>query len=538
MAKLRRQVRRTKEILSANSAAPMSVEELHAGKDFQSSIKREVFEAMAEDFWQRAAAPLSKLLARNKLKPSDVDAVELLGGGSRVPKLQAVLSEALGGRHLDRHLDADEAVVLGAGLFAANLSSSFRLRKFGMTDVAVFGVSFESNDLFVPAAPPIDPATATSKKAWKGKATKAAEDAEADGATASGKSGHVVKSLLPAGKKLPIKRAIKYSNLTIDGFSFDLHYNTSTVHGLPPGVEDPQLASFQVSGIQDAIKRYNSSGVTTLRFEADYSSLLHFSIAECVVEVSIVEDKVIEVQVPVSKVNETGVTAMGDANSSKSAAPAADAAKEAAAEHMKDGATDGAEQKDKNDAAEMVGSGTVPPAAGNDTTGSSVNKTVTVKKTIQVPRRKTFHVGLAVSGAGPRHPPLAGDVFAAARSHIAAWRAAEVVKAATAKAKNDLEAYIISTREKLETDENLRQVTVELDRVKLIEQLTEAEDWLYGDGEHEAAEAFRTKLAGLKATGDPMVTRANELELRPQVVERLSMSQCIFYGANVPATHS
>ena len=45
---------------------------------------------------------------------------------------QAVLSEALSGRHLDRHLDADEATVLGASLFAANLSTSFRLRKFGM----------------------------------------------------------------------------------------------------------------------------------------------------------------------------------------------------------------------------------------------------------------------------------------------------------------------------------------------------------------------------------------------------------------------
>jgi len=43
-------------------------------------------------------APLTTLLTRNKLKPGDVDAVELLGGGSRVPKLQAVLSEALGGR--------------------------------------------------------------------------------------------------------------------------------------------------------------------------------------------------------------------------------------------------------------------------------------------------------------------------------------------------------------------------------------------------------------------------------------------------------
>jgi hypothetical protein len=59
----------------------------------------------------------------------------------------------------------------------------------------------------------------------------------------------------PAGKKLPIKRAIRYTNLTIDGFSFELRYNTSTVHGLPPGVEQPELASYTVAGIQDAIKR-------------------------------------------------------------------------------------------------------------------------------------------------------------------------------------------------------------------------------------------------------------------------------------------
>jgi hypothetical protein len=58
-----------------------------------------------------------------------------------------------------------------------------------------------------------------------------------------------------AGKKLPIKRAIKYTNLTIDGFSFELRYNASTVHGLPPGVETPELASYTVAGIQDAIKR-------------------------------------------------------------------------------------------------------------------------------------------------------------------------------------------------------------------------------------------------------------------------------------------
>ncbi len=53
------------------------------------------------DFWQRATLPLTTLMARNNLTAADLGAVELLGGGSRVPRLKAALSEALGGRGLD-----------------------------------------------------------------------------------------------------------------------------------------------------------------------------------------------------------------------------------------------------------------------------------------------------------------------------------------------------------------------------------------------------------------------------------------------------
>jgi hypothetical protein len=67
-------------------------------------------------------------------------------------------------------------------------------------------------------------------------------------------------------------------------------------------------------------------------------------------------------------------------------------------------------------------------------------------------------VTLNVTGDGPRHAPLSGEPLKEAQAHLAAWVAAETVKAATAKAKNDLEAYIISTREKLETSEALQQV--------------------------------------------------------------------------------
>jgi hypothetical protein len=80
------------------------------------------------------------------------------------------------------------------------------LQKFGMTDIAAFGVSFESNDLHLPAvaaAPAMDAAAAASskaaKKSKKGKKGAAAVEEEAVEPLASSKSGHVLKNLLPAG---------------------------------------------------------------------------------------------------------------------------------------------------------------------------------------------------------------------------------------------------------------------------------------------------------------------------------------------------
>ena len=68
--------------------APLSVEEFYEGKDFQSTISREAFEGLVADFFHRAAAPLLRIIERSGLKPEDIDSVELLGGGSRVPRLQ------------------------------------------------------------------------------------------------------------------------------------------------------------------------------------------------------------------------------------------------------------------------------------------------------------------------------------------------------------------------------------------------------------------------------------------------------------------
>lgn len=64
-----------------------------------------------------------------------------------------------------------------------------------------------------------------------------------------------------------------------------------------------------------------------------------------------------------------------------------------------------------------------------------------------------------MSGPGLKHPPLSGEILEAAEANISQWVRTEKIKAATAKAKNDLETYIINTREKLEVDEFFQQVS-------------------------------------------------------------------------------
>jgi len=99
--KLRRQVKRTKTVLSANSEAPISVEDLLPGEDFRSRVTREEFESLTQSVVLRALAPVAEILKRNNITGADLAAVELLGGSSRVPAVKAALSEVLGGRTLD-----------------------------------------------------------------------------------------------------------------------------------------------------------------------------------------------------------------------------------------------------------------------------------------------------------------------------------------------------------------------------------------------------------------------------------------------------
>ena len=70
---------------------------------------------------------------------SDIDAIELIGGGVRVPKIQEILKSYVGNKDIGAHLNGDEAMALGASFIAANCSPSFRVRDIRLND----GFNFE-----------------------------------------------------------------------------------------------------------------------------------------------------------------------------------------------------------------------------------------------------------------------------------------------------------------------------------------------------------------------------------------------------------
>jgi heat shock protein 4 len=130
-----------KKILSANSNAPISIESLMNDIDVKSSLKREELEELIKPLLEKAVQPLEKALAEAKLKVEDIDAVEMIGGCTRVPSLKAAVSNFFN-KPLSFTLNQDEAVARGCAFACAILSPAFRVRDFSIHDIINYPIEF------------------------------------------------------------------------------------------------------------------------------------------------------------------------------------------------------------------------------------------------------------------------------------------------------------------------------------------------------------------------------------------------------------
>ncbi|EXJ54693.1 hsp88-like protein [Cladophialophora yegresii CBS 114405] len=133
---------KVKKILSANAQAPLSIESLMEDKDVRAMLKREEFEEMVKPLLDRVTVPLEQALAEAKLKVEDIDAIEMVGGCTRIPAIKDRIAKFFNGKSLSYTLNQDEAIARGCAFSCAVLSPVFRVRDFSVHDIVTYPIEF------------------------------------------------------------------------------------------------------------------------------------------------------------------------------------------------------------------------------------------------------------------------------------------------------------------------------------------------------------------------------------------------------------
>ena len=114
--RLRTACERAKRTLSSSTQASVEIDSLFEGVDFYTSITRARFEELNADLFRGTMEPVEKALRDAKLDKAAVHEIVLVGGSTRIPKIQKLLQDFFNGKELNKSINPDEAVAYGAGI--------------------------------------------------------------------------------------------------------------------------------------------------------------------------------------------------------------------------------------------------------------------------------------------------------------------------------------------------------------------------------------------------------------------------------------
>ena len=144
--RLRTACERAKRTLSTSAQANIEIDSLFEGIDFNSVITRAKFEELNMDYFRSCMLPVEQVLKDSKIGKSQIHEIVLVGGSSRIPKIQEMLTELFNGKKLNTSINPDEAVAYGAAVQAAILSGAKdeKLDSLILLDVAPLTLGLET----------------------------------------------------------------------------------------------------------------------------------------------------------------------------------------------------------------------------------------------------------------------------------------------------------------------------------------------------------------------------------------------------------
>ncbi|CAF0825110.1 unnamed protein product [Rotaria sp. Silwood1] len=144
--RLRSACERAKRTLSSSTTASIEIDSLFDGIDFNTQISRARFEELNMDMFRGTMGPVEQALRDAKLQKHDIEEVVLVGGSTRIPKVQQLLSDFFNGKSLNKNINPDEAVAYGAAVQAAILTGdqSEMIKDVLLIDVTPLSMGIET----------------------------------------------------------------------------------------------------------------------------------------------------------------------------------------------------------------------------------------------------------------------------------------------------------------------------------------------------------------------------------------------------------
>merc|ERR1712243_465153 len=144
--RLRTACERAKRTLSSSTQASVEIDSLFEGIDFYTSIIRARFEELCTDLFKGTLEPVEKAMRDAKLDKGAINEIVLVGGSTRIPKIQKLLQDLFNGKELNKSINPDEAVAYGAAVQAAILTGdqSETVKDLLLLDVAPLSMGIET----------------------------------------------------------------------------------------------------------------------------------------------------------------------------------------------------------------------------------------------------------------------------------------------------------------------------------------------------------------------------------------------------------
>ncbi|XP_058519774.1 hypoxia up-regulated protein 1 isoform X2 [Ochotona princeps] len=518
MAKLLREANRLKTVLSANADHMAQIEGLMDDVDFKAKVTRAEFEELCTDLFERVPGPVQQALQSAEMNLDEIEQVILVGGATRVPKVQEVLLKAVGKEELGKNINADEAAAMGAVYQAAALSKAFKVKPFVIRDAVVYPILVEFT-----------------------------REVEEEPGVHSLK--HNKRVLFSRMGPYPQRKVITFNRYSHD---FNFHINYGDLGFLGPEelrvFGSQNLTTVKLKGVGESFKKYpdyESKGIKA-HFNLDESGVLSLDRVESVFE-TVVEDSP-EEESTLTKLGNTISSLFGGGatpDTKENGTDTVQEEEESPAEGGKDEPGEQAELKGEAEAPSAEET-TQPPAPEPEAdTGPEASK-ATDKETGDKPEAlkpgEKGEVGPEGTPASPEEkkpkparkqkmveeigvelvvldvPDLPEAELARSVQKLEDLTSRDLEKQEREKAANSLEAFIFETQDKLDQAE-YQEVSTEEQREDISGKLKAASTWLEDEGFEATTMKLKEKLAELKKLCQGLFFRVEERRKWP---ERLS----------------